>query len=127
MTVGTGIFLASVVLGGVVLFIATKDRWNWKKIILWPLGVLLVLGVLGGGGTYLYLEWPLWGAQVQTTYWGISLGDSGGDVRFQKGKPEAEVHSVFAFARKVDLYWLYTVGSAKSYRVTALDSPRESW
>jgi len=33
MTVGTGIFLASLVLGVIALFAITKDRWNWAKII----------------------------------------------------------------------------------------------
>src|SRR2546429_3184585 len=31
MTVGTGIFLASLVLGIILLFSITKDRWNWAK------------------------------------------------------------------------------------------------
>jgi len=37
MTLGLGIFLSLLFLGTIALFIATKDRWNWKKIILWPL------------------------------------------------------------------------------------------
>jgi hypothetical protein len=33
MTLGTGIFLASLVLGSILLFGLTKDRWNWAKIL----------------------------------------------------------------------------------------------
>jgi hypothetical protein len=33
MTVGMGIFLASLVLGATALFSITKDRWNWPKIV----------------------------------------------------------------------------------------------
>jgi len=35
MSVGTAIFFSAVLLAFVALYIATKDRWNWKKI-LWP-------------------------------------------------------------------------------------------
>ena len=34
MDVGTGIFLSAIFLGLIALFIGTKDRWKWKKIIL---------------------------------------------------------------------------------------------
>jgi hypothetical protein len=48
MTVGTGIFLASLVLGTIVLFGITKDRWSWPKLAL----TLFVLGALGAAGLY---------------------------------------------------------------------------
>ncbi len=34
MSIGTSIFLSVVLLSVVLLFITTKDRWNWKKIFL---------------------------------------------------------------------------------------------
>jgi hypothetical protein len=36
MSIGLGIFLSSVLLGCVTLYIFTRDRWNWTKILLWP-------------------------------------------------------------------------------------------
>jgi len=55
MTLGLGIFLSSLFLGVIYLFVVTKDRWNWKKILfVWPLIVILVVGVIGGGGFYIY-------------------------------------------------------------------------
>jgi membrane protein YdbS with pleckstrin-like domain len=57
MELGTGILLSAVFLGTVALFIATKDRWNWKKIFLWPLGVIVGLGVVGGSIAYLYQQY----------------------------------------------------------------------
>ena len=32
MSTGTGIFLAGLIIGLVMLYGQTKDRWNWKKI-----------------------------------------------------------------------------------------------
>jgi len=49
MTVGAWIFLASLILGTILLFGITKDRWNWTKIIkrfAFGLGGLLVIVVL---------------------------------------------------------------------------------
>lgn len=48
MTIGTGIFLGSLVLGAVALFGITKDRWSWAKIAK-RLGVgVLAIGLLFG-------------------------------------------------------------------------------
>jgi len=38
----------------VAFYVATKDRWNWKKLLLWPLVALLAFGVVSGGGFYVY-------------------------------------------------------------------------
>jgi hypothetical protein len=86
MELGTGIFLAAVVLGLVLLFGQTKDRWNWKKIILIPVCLI----VLGWGGTISYY----WASNAyenravkQTEFLDIALGDSISDVKFKKGEP----------------------------------------
>ena len=86
MELGTGIFLSVVFLGTVVLYIATKDRWNWKKIFLWPLGVTVGFGVVGASITYLYLQYEDRPRKL-TELWGVSLKDSAGDVKFKKGEP----------------------------------------
>jgi hypothetical protein len=36
---GTAIFLSALVLGVVGLYAVTKDRWNWRKIAFWSLGI----------------------------------------------------------------------------------------
>ena len=49
MSLGLGIFLSSLFLGIIFLFVSTKDRWNWKKILfIWPLCFVLIVGVVGG-------------------------------------------------------------------------------
>ena len=50
MSIGLGLLLLSVFLGCVTLYIFTRDRWNWKKILLWPSATLVVVAV----GLYAY-------------------------------------------------------------------------
>ena len=93
MTLGTGIFLAAIVMSLTALFIATKDRWNWKKILLWPLGIC----VAGGLAMWGYIEYDnradearaieKKGPTVQSSFWDIPLGATQDDVFFKKGKP----------------------------------------
>ena len=51
MSLGTGIFLAAVVIGLVMLFSATKDRWNWwKGFKRLGIGLIVLIGI--GVGIY---------------------------------------------------------------------------
>lgn len=91
MTVGTGIFLAAIVISLTALFIATKDRWNWKKILLWPLGVC----VAGGLAMWGYFEYQKRFPEkpeptIHNSFWDIPLGATPDDVFFLKGKPAEE-------------------------------------
>lgn len=100
MSLGTAIFLSSVVLGIVILFISTKGRWKWKKIILWPVLVLVGLSILLGAGYYIYTlvsNRP----KLQTSFWGISLNSTRGDIKFLKGDP---------LRQPGDEYWFYIQG-----------------
>jgi hypothetical protein len=83
-------FLSVLLLGTVFLFIATKDRWNWKKIILWMLSIMVVLFAIGVGVTYLYLslrDEP----KVQDSFWDITLKMSKADIKLLKGEPDKVV------------------------------------
>ncbi len=89
MELGTAVFLSAVFLGSVALFIATKDRWNWKKLLLWPLTVVLGLSAIGGAGFYInsrIQERP----QKELGLWDIQLGAGPADVKFIKGNPQTE-------------------------------------
>ena len=86
MELGTGVFLSAVLLGTVALFIATKDRWNWKKILLWPVGIILALSVIGGIVGYVYTQYEEQPRKL-TSLWDIPLGASIADVKFMKGLP----------------------------------------
>jgi len=82
MSLGLGIFLSAVFLGIIALFLATRDRWNWRKIVLWPICAVLVLSILGGIGFYVYNR-----PKPQTSFWGISLNSTAAGVKFMKGTP----------------------------------------
>jgi hypothetical protein len=92
MELGTGLFLSAVFLGTVALFIATKDRWNWKKIFLWPLGVIFGLGIVGG----LYQQYEDRPRKLKEL-WGVSINDSAGDVKFNKGEPTTRDKDVWVY------------------------------
>lgn len=86
MTLGTGIFLSFLFIGIIALFIATKDRWNWKKIILWPVITLISLAVIAGISYYTYKtisDRP----KTQDSFWDISLNTTKEDIKFIKGEP----------------------------------------
>jgi hypothetical protein len=104
MTLGTAIFLSSVVLGIVILFISTKDRWNWKKIILWPILVVVSISILLGVGYYIYQSISN-RPKPQTTFLGISLDSTKGDIKFLKGEP---------IKGSDDKFWSYSTEQGKS-------------
>ena len=86
MELGTGIFVSSLFLGTVALFLFTKDRWNWKKVSLYVFGVPVTVILIGGGGYYAYYQYerrPI----AQTEYMGLRLGMSKEDVLAIKGLP----------------------------------------
>lgn len=104
MTLGTGIFLAAIVMSLTVLFIATKDRWNWKKILLWPLGIC----VAGGLAMWGYIEYQKrFPAKpeptVHNSFWDIPLGATPDDVVFKKGKPTQKKTGDGLFSKMTEL------------------------
>ncbi len=56
MSLGASIFVSVVLLSVVLLFIATKDRWKWKKIVLFFIAGLITMCVLVGCGFWLYTQ-----------------------------------------------------------------------
>lgn len=94
MEIGTGIFLSSLFLGTVALYIATKNHWPWGRISKW-VGATFLL-VIAAGATALVWEHIKSDAQrernlAQVAYADVALGYTIPDVLFRKGDP-AEKH-----------------------------------
>ncbi len=86
MSLGSGIFLSALFLGLIALFIFTKDRWRWKRIVL--KSVVAVVGLFGvaAGGTYGYYAYQD-RSRPHTELWDLKIGMSRADVLFAKGEP----------------------------------------
>jgi hypothetical protein len=96
MTLGTGIFMSTLVVSLVVLYGMTKERWNWKKSITRIFFALVIFGGLIAGG--------YWGfdayqnrAVVQTEFAGIKLSHTKSDVVFIKGSPVYEKENTWTY------------------------------
>lgn len=96
MSIGTGIFLGSLALALVVLFLGTKDRWRWRRIIFFTTATVVVVG-LGLAGAISYFGGPLEGPL--DSIWGIRLGVNKADMLFGKGQP--------ARGTQEDDVWMY--------------------
>lgn len=100
MTLGTGIFLSSIFLGLCYLFIQTKNRWNWKKICFWSLGLPLLLTILMIGYfsvNSLIENLP----KIITEIKGIHLGDSKSDLIFKHELSEEPSNETLFFTNNV--------------------------
>lgn len=84
MEIGTGLFLGLSVIGVVILYIATRDRWKWRKNMLRVLLGLIAICTL------IWLSFWAYNSYVQRVvpkrdYMGLSLTDTLADVKFKKG------------------------------------------
>ncbi len=88
MSLGTGVFLGSLFLGTVLLYLWTREVWNWRKVLkrLALASTALVLLVVAGViGSFVYEKWrdrP----QVVTGMLGVGLGERMSDVIFRQGE-----------------------------------------
>lgn len=88
MTLGTGIFLAALLLSATWLYIATRDRWRWKRIVAVLVGGTLSMAASVALGIWGYTEWQDRPYQMNELN-GIRLGTTERDVRFYKGAPSS--------------------------------------
>lgn len=97
MELGTGIFLSSVLLGSIALFIATKDKWNWKKIALRTSITFIAIIGLSAGSIYLYTAHENWPHEEESLL-GVSLGMEKAEVKFLKSEPTDVKDNVWEYA-----------------------------
>ncbi len=86
MELGTGVFLSAIFLGMIALFVATKDRWAWKRIFLKGVGGTIALIAIIGLGTWSYVLYSE-RAVPQDELSGIKLGMTEQEVKYLKGEP----------------------------------------
>jgi hypothetical protein len=86
MTIGAWIFLSTVFLSLVLLYLKTRDSWNWKKLVLRTV-IGSLLGVLVSVGIFIAYEKISNRPKVQNEYNGIKLGMTPSDVIFTLGEP----------------------------------------
>lgn len=89
MTTGEGIFWGLAFVGLIWLYVATKDRWKWKRIMKW-IGIALLIPVVGFGGWWGWMTWVDSQPRLELALYGITIGDSMDDVLYKKGKPDRE-------------------------------------
>src|SRR5437867_11361767 len=86
MNLGTGIFLGLIFLGVIWLYVATWQRWRWKRIMAWLFGVI-------AAPVLCFFAW-LWVSNYLDSFprreeelWGLKPGMTIEDVLFRKGEP----------------------------------------
>ncbi len=108
MNIGLGIFLSAILLGTIVLYHRTKDRWEWEKIIPAFTAIVVSISIAGGIGVFIYnrmSDKP----KIQTSLWDINLSNSKTTIKFIKGQPTE---------RGDEDYWVYedeTMGFSTVY------------
>lgn len=102
MSLGDGVFGGMAFLGIIWLYVVTRERWRWRRIILWVIGIALLpvicVGVWLGFERYTNSR-----PHTQTSLAGLQVGMLPADVIFHRGEPK----------QKGDDYWLYASDDEK--------------
>jgi hypothetical protein len=98
MSIGTGIFLSSLLLGIIYLFLKTRNDWNWRKILI----IFAFISVAVMAIILIAVFWNEWfkkssdaDAEIKysgliQSYQGVSLGDKFSDLEFKYGKLKSQ-------------------------------------
>ena len=89
MSVGTAIFLSSLVFATVILYGITKDRWGWRRMLKrTALAFAAIVALTGAmiGGLYFWNQFPI-RLGPQNEYAGLRLGINPDEVMYIKGYP----------------------------------------
>ena len=87
MTLGTAIFLSSLVLGGVVLYWLTRDRVRWGQLLRWIAVLSLICIVASAVATAIYLTPFFWRGAVDELG-GFRIGDTEADILYERRSNE---------------------------------------
>ena len=88
MSLGLGIFLASIILAMTLLYVVTNNRWNWKtgvyRAAIFFAGLVALIALLGV--SYFLYEALASRPKLQTTYADLKIGMSMSEVLYVKGR-----------------------------------------
>lgn len=115
MSVGLGVLLGLSLLSFTILFVATRERWPWKRIVIGVLTVLVVLPSVGIGGVYLWSRIRMY-VVPESELWGVRLGMAKKEVVFRKGPPQDSTSSLDSDGT-VSEKWSYTEAFAPRYTI----------
>lgn len=86
MTTGDGIFLSAVLLSIIALYAATRNRWNWRRVAKWGLGIPFIGVATVGLCIWIYSTYD-GRPTAQDEFEGVKLTATPADIRFLKGDP----------------------------------------
>jgi len=81
-----GILFSAILLGIVMLYLRSKERWEWDKIIILFTAAIVSISILGGIGIFVYIK-KSDKPEIQTSFWDITLSSSKSSIKFIKGPP----------------------------------------
>ncbi len=87
MTLGTAIFLSSLVLGVLVLYWLTRDRIRWGRLLRWVAALSLVCTIASAVAAWVYSNPFFWRGAVDGLD-GFKLGDIESDILFKNSNYE---------------------------------------
>ena len=85
------IFAGIVIFSIVFLYVKTADRWNWKKIVIWAAGLLLIpviifLVILAKDALFDGDPSPIKHTGKLTSFQGVAIGDKFSELEFKYGR-----------------------------------------
>lgn len=103
------IFAGIVVFSIVFLYVKTADRWNWKKIVLWAAGLLLIpvtifLVVLAKDTLFDGAPSPIKHTGKLTSFQDISIGDKFSDIEFKYGRLSKGEFEYYLLHKSLGIY-----------------------
>lgn len=104
MSIGLGIFLGSVYLGTVFLYVHTRDRWDWSSIVRRCLTFIGIAGVAVAVGFAGLAAFERWEARPKTilAVGAVTVGEPWSDVVFKLGEfRQEDIRSVRKHADEI--------------------------
>ena len=82
-----GILFSAILLGIVMLYLRSKERWEWDKILILFTVAIVSISIFGGIGIFVYVKKSA-KPEIQTSFWDITLSSSKSSIKFIKGPPD---------------------------------------